>query len=61
MYLLLIFKVFVEALRINILLKKFCGEGGGNEEYENIVLEPRLFRIRLVSTKQNLNNVTYFT
>jgi hypothetical protein len=33
MYLLLVFKVFLEALRINILLKKFCGEEGGNEEY----------------------------
>jgi hypothetical protein len=33
MYLLLVFKVFLEVLRINIFLKKCCGEGGGNKEY----------------------------
>jgi hypothetical protein len=49
MYLLLIVKVFVEALRINILLKKYCEEGGVNEEY-NSQLKPN-YKSTVVHTK----------
>jgi hypothetical protein len=49
MYLLLVFKVFVEALRINILLKKIFREGGGNEEYYS-QLKPN-YKSTVVHTK----------